>query len=425
MARSLVLHIGDPKTGTSSIQEVMRHRLFEAPSVSVTYPDQLNCFPLANAIWDPKQAEHREPRYTRLAQWLEASDADVAVVSAEQFFRVDPEQLRETLIEFLPEYLPGLRILAYVRPHAGRLLSAFMQRSKAGLYQGDLPTFFERTQGENLLRYAPRFKRWAEVFGDSFTLRPMIRDQLRNGDVVTDFLDFVLKGAPFSLRGVVEANPSLPVEHLAGLREVQAILKRNAVPIGTRHSVGDHIGRTLARLKSEGTTKLQMSGDLYQDLKALCMSDAEELDRTFFKAPLMVQALEAAGADVIARNQDMSARAYYSEDTLQTLRKSARNLANMFKNHPDAWTMAFEREIGQRASFEGLKTPPPVRQHIERVNTVLTRVAMTISAPSPGLLAGGGNAASPEPIAQGIWTDARPEPTKLDPNDANNAGLIE
>ena len=62
MARSLVLHIGDPKTGTSSIQEVLLHKLWQSPKVTLTYPDQLNSFPLANAISDPKQTDERAPR---------------------------------------------------------------------------------------------------------------------------------------------------------------------------------------------------------------------------------------------------------------------------------------------------------------------------------------------------------------------------
>ena len=152
MTKSLVLHIGDPKTGSSSIQEVLRHKLWESSQATLNYPDQLNSFPLANALSDPKQADQRAERWGRLAEWLRASQADVAVVSAEQFFRVDPMVLLDTLTDFLPEYVENLRVIAYVRPHAGRLVSAFMQRCKAGLYQGDMETFFDRTQGESLLR---------------------------------------------------------------------------------------------------------------------------------------------------------------------------------------------------------------------------------------------------------------------------------
>lgn len=384
MAKSLVLHIGDPKTGTSSIQAVLRHGMFQSPQVSVAYPDQLNSFPLANALSDPKQAEFRTPRYTRLNQWLESSDADVAVVSAEQFFRVKPQAVLDALTEFSPDLVADMRVVAYVRPHAGRFVSAFMQRAKAGLFLGSMESFLERTRAENLLQFAPRFQRWRDVFGDRFTLRPMIRSQLRDGDVVADFLDLVVKGAPFTLQGTVEANASLPLQQLAGLREVQAILKRNGIANGTRHAVGDHVGRNLSRQWPDAGTKLQMSEALYQQIKALCESDAQALDDTFFHAPLMQQALDDAGTEAVATPQDNAVGAHHSEDTVIALRKAARQLVSMFKKRPAAWTIAFEREIGQRIGGADIKPPPPpVRLHIERVNEALDGIAELIGNAAP------------------------------------------
>ena len=386
MAKSFVLHIGDPKTGSSSIQEVLRHRQWDSPQATLDYPDQLNAFPLANALSDPKQAAQRAARWGSLAAWLRAAPADVAVVSAEQFFRVDPGVLLDTMNEFLPEHLQSLRVIAYVRPHANRLVSAFMQRSKAGLYQGDMEAFFDRSQGENLLRYAPRFQRWREVFGARFTLRPMIRSQLLNGDVVNDFMDFALNGAPFTLRGTVQANTSLPLEHLAGLREVQAILKRNQIPGGTRHSVGDHVGRTLARIRPGAGTRLQISQALYHDIKAYCQSDAAALDAGFFGGqPLMAQALEQAALDAIPIAQDTLTKAHYPDEVIEALRKQARSLVAMFKKRPTAWTVAFEREIGQRPSVgAGKPLPPPHRAHVEKVNAVLSEIARIIGEASSG-----------------------------------------
>lgn len=378
-AKSLVLHIGDPKTGTSSIQKVLRNRLWESSAVSVAYPDQLNSFPLANALSDPKQAEQCEPRYTKLASWLASTDADVAVVSAEQFFRVDPPKLMTTLNKFLPDYVPTLRIVAYVRPHPNRLLSAFMQRSKAGLYFGDMETLFQKTKGEKLLRYAPRFQRWRDTFGDRFILRPMIRNHLRDGDVVNDFLDIVVGGAPFSLNDTIDANPSLPLEYLVGLRDLQAILKRNQIPNGTRQSVGDHVGMTLARTHPNGGAKLQITEELYQKLKEFCQADAETLDADFFGGqPLMAQALAQAGADTIPEKQIVAIKAHYAEGSILELRKKSRNLVSMFKKRPSAWTIAFEQEIGQRMGKPDAEPPKAVRAHIERVNETLTEIARMI-----------------------------------------------
>ena len=388
MAKSLLLHIGDPKTGSSSIQEVMRNRLWLSPEVKVAYPDQLNSFPLANAISDPKQADQCEARYSKLGEWLGTSDAEVAVVSAEQFFRVDPQVLLETLTQYMPAYVPGLRVVAYVRPHASRFLSAYMQRTKAGMFQGDMDTFLARTTGEQLLHFAPRFDRWRAVFGDRFTLRPMIRDQLRDGDVVADFLNVVVKGAPFTLRGAVQANASLPLEYVAAMREVQAVLKRNTIQAGTRHAVGDHLGRALAAKFPGAGTRLQVSTALYDQIRAHCLADAQALDAAFFDTPLMTQALDLAAADATAAAQPSDAAAHYTPETIQTIRQTARKLVAMFKKRPGAWTNAYEREIGQRTTPPGAKPPPPpVRMNIDRINGVMADLTATI-----GRLAGSGGA---------------------------------
>ena len=380
-AKSLVLHIGDPKTGSSSIQQVLRNALYETDGFTLDYPAQLNAFPLANALWDAKQAEQRAPRFAKLATWLAASQADVAVVSAEQFFRVNPAVLQQALDEFLPDYATNIRIVAYVRPHVNRLLSAYMQRTKAGLFQGDLNTFFEKTKRENLLTYAPRFQSWRDQFGLRFTLRPMIRDKLRGHDVVTDFLDLALNGHAFKLLGAVEANASLALEPLAGLREVQGVLMRNKVAAGTRHSVGDYVTRALIGHAAGRATKLQLPPALYATVQAYCAADAATLDAAFFDQPLMTQALEQAATDTAPARQSNLAKDHFSEETVLALRQKGRRLVTLFKKRPAAWTQAFEREIGQRAPAEDGKPPlPPIVAHNANVNVILSDIADLIAS---------------------------------------------
>jgi hypothetical protein len=376
MAKSLVLSIGDPKTGTSSIQEVLRFGRWESPSVTLAYPEQLNSFPLANALSDPRQADRRAARWGRLAEWLHASDADVAVVSAEQFYRVDPEVLLAALNEFLPDYVEGLRVIAYVRPHAPRLISAYMQRCKAGVFRGDMAAFFKWSQGEHLLHYAARFQHWRDTFGDRFTLRPMIREHLREQDVVSDFLHYALRGAPFTLHGTVEANPSLPLEFLAGLAEVQGVLRRNGIPLATRHTVGDYVGRALMQTRRGAGTRLKMSRSLYLELKAYCQSDADALDQGFFGSPVMKQALEDALKDTLPSPQSTKASAHYPDEVIEVLRQKTRAVVAMFNKRPLAWTVAFEREIGQRLPTPGKARPSKaLRADIEGVNAALTEIA--------------------------------------------------
>ena len=382
-AKSLVLHIGDPKTGTTSIQEVLLRKLFATPGLTVDSPAQLNSFPLANVLCDPKQAAMRDARFGAMAGWLENSTADVAIVSAEQFFRVNPLKLQDTLTELVPEYAGTVRVLAYVRPHASRMVSAFLQRTRSGLFKGNLNTLFEQTRKENLLTYAPRFDAWRQVFGDRFTLRPMIRDELFQADVVSDFFQTVLQGRPFKLPTQAEANTSLPLEFLAGLREVQIVLRRNNIGPGTRNLVGDQIGRTLLEKWPNFGTKLQLTEAVYDRLKKHCADDAAALDAAFFDRPIMSKALDEARHDTVATGQALPAKAYFTADSITELRSAALKLVTMFTNRPTAWPLHFERKIGQRPALaDGKPLPPPIRAHIEKVNGVLTEIADLIGGTS-------------------------------------------
>jgi hypothetical protein len=146
--------------------------------------------------------------------------------------------------------------------------------------------------------------------------------------------------------------------------------------------VGDHLGRALAAKFPGAGTKLQLSAALYEEVAAHCLPDAQALDAAFFDTPLMTQALADAASDVAATPQPADAAAYYSPEAVQAMRQSARKLVAMFKKRPGAWTLAYEREIGQRITPPGAKPPPPpVRMNIDRINGVLADLTGTIGRP--------------------------------------------
>lgn len=378
--RSLVLHIGDPKTGSTSIQEVLRFGQWTSAAITAEYTPELNSFPLANPLWDAKQAAQRTPRFTRLAEQLAASKADVAIISAEQFARVNPVALMTALQEFLPDLADTAVVVAYVRPHVSRLISAYMQRTKSGLFQGQIEALFTASQKEPLLEYTPRFERWRAVFGDRFILRPMIRSQLQDGDVVADFLHIALQGQPFQFLGGDHANTSLSVETLAGLRVVQTVLKKAEVPAGPRNLIGDHVGRTLASTRRPGETRIRVSRALYQDVATYCRADAAAMDASFFGAPIMTEALIAAEAEAVPEPQISAARAYYQAETIAVLQGHARELSAQIKMHHGVWVQAFERRIGQRPGPEIPENlPPKAKDHIRAANAILAEVAALVA----------------------------------------------
>lgn len=384
MVKSIVFHIGDPKTGTSSIQDVLFNRHWHCPTVSLVYPDQLNSYPLANSLRPAAQVGHQEARFLKLAAWLNGSGADVAVVSSEQFSRVAPADLLRAIGRYLPDHAKTVRVIAYVRPHTSRLLSTYMQRTKVGLLHSDIASYFENARQEKLLLCADRFRKWRQVFGERFTLRPMIRTELHDGDVVADFLHIVLHGAPFTLLTRNRTNPSLTLEALAGIREIQAELRKGGIAGRTCTAVGNQLGRNLTALTQGAGTKLGLTPALYEQVRALCRKDAAELDREFFFRPIMRQALQAAGRETIETVQNTAPGLHFTPDTLHRLQQYGKALARLFQLNPNAWTDKFEREIGKHARQDpDAELPGNLQVRVQEVGRLLTGSARTIAERRP------------------------------------------
>jgi hypothetical protein len=378
LAKSVVFHIGDPKTGSSSIQQVMHERRWSCPGLTVDYPRQSSAFPVANALAERGGKKKGDKRFALIAAWLNASAADIGVISAEQFARVDPVVLNTAIASHMPDHADSARVIAYVRPHANRFLSAFMQRMKTGVFRDDMEAFFDRSLRQKTLVYTPRFSAWAAVFGPRFTLRPMVTDELRAGDVVSDFLNLVVQGAPFDLPAQVRANESLSLEALAATRELQVILLKNGVPTDTRHAVGSYMGRAVNRLQRSKGTKLGLSPALYQKIAETYRADAEALDLAFFERQPMTRALEAAAAETTDIPMDIRAESHLSASALADLRSQANALARLFQANPKAWRMSYAQERGQVTDSEVTRVRLlGKKKHVDQVQGLLDQVAAT------------------------------------------------
>lgn len=378
MIKNLVFHIGDPKNGSSSIQQAMKMRACHPEGISYVCQEELNASAMAYSI-DPKRRatqeqgkKRRKLLFSQKAEWAKTHEADLGLISAEFFSAVPPKALIKALEDFMPQYTETARIIAYVRPHAGRALSGYAQRVKTGTELCTLDESIEGQKERRMLQYAPRFLRWRNKFGDHFTLRPFLRSEMRDGDVVADFFATVLGDTPFTLDAIPSTNESLSLEEVAAMRRVQGRLVADEVPEFMRLSLGGCIGRLLTGMPGRYQTKMALSRAHAEVLKALFWEDATQLDQMFFGRPLMSEALDSAVEAGLAQGQSLEPLDYYPEARLRRMEEIAGEIAVLVNAEPRGWRLEYQRRIGQRLDrIKDQPNPEALKENADRVWTLL------------------------------------------------------
>jgi hypothetical protein len=208
---ALVLHIGQSKTGTSSIQRVLGARRDVLARLGVCYPaspghanhgllpaslvpvDQLGHF--NPAVWEGMAPEARLVRFrAEFARELAAMPPDtrLLLISAEQMSGLlDTEAAIGRLRDLLAPHVGQVRVVIYLRRQDAHYASGYTQALRVG-HVG--PPVLPRGGPDQLRHYdyAALLDLWARVFGEAaVTPRVFEPDSLVNRDVVDDFLALV------------------------------------------------------------------------------------------------------------------------------------------------------------------------------------------------------------------------------------------
>lgn len=335
MVKRIVFHLGGPKTGSTAIQRALAAKRFICDDVTILYPTQLSHMPLAKTLYFKRFKPDMETRFKHLAAMLQKSDADVAIISAELFERVNPKRLRRAVKKYLPEYAKTARYIAYVRPHADRLVSAYAERVKQGYAKGTMADVHERMKEKNTLRYYEKFTMWRDVFGDNFELRPMIRSQLHQNCVVRDFLNYATNGADLQLTHEPESNKSLSLQDLAMLRTFHNSAADKPHLDGARRAIGWHFATMLTNAPLEAAIKPRLDKALLKDVIETYQQDAKNLDDMFFKATPMMDALNSAHEKTVDMPQSILLEDHYSETHVRSIQAYCTLVANLIEHQPD------------------------------------------------------------------------------------------
>lgn len=342
--RNLILHIGDPKTGTSSIQRVLQLGLVDSPtgtvSVFLTANRSANAIPVARAFFK-SGSDRIESAMERVDSWLKKKKSGYLIISSEFFSDSEPEIMHRIFSERHPGLLEDARVVAYARPHVGRALSAFTERVKCGYtlrnFDAWLPVFIK----SNLLDYAPRFQKWRDSFGDRFVLRPFLRSELKNGDAVTDFFTEALGPQNFRLRGTANENRGITLKALTGLREFNNQMAAAGVPAKQRIPLAMMISKGLPTASPAASPRMDRHS--IEKIARAYRKDARRLDEDFFGKPLFLPELERALADAPDEPIDLSPDKHLTAEEQAHLSRQAAAIHGLLATEQDRWMRHYQK----------------------------------------------------------------------------------
>lgn len=340
----LIVHIGDHKTGSTSIQLAFAKGLVTLKGHSLCYPAKLASNVLGGqlraydtAATPEARAEAAKP-FQALAQRIRTADADFTLISAEELEGVAPRLLQDVLSSYFADLADEVRIVAYVRPHAARITSSYAERIKIGIPRvlgSSLEEFGSQKIASKGFVYTPRFTELRRVFGDQFLLRPMIRDQLYKGDVVEDFIHHAFRGLDYEIAADDAANESLCLEDLMRLKVLHQIVDRPNL----RHRLGWEFSRLLGHLPPPPSrSKLKLHKSLADKIHTFYLKDARAMDEAFFGgAPLMESELHTAVKTAIPEAQSCDPAAHLSPAEMHTLTLMSQMVAELLKAPAVDW----------------------------------------------------------------------------------------
>lgn len=289
---SLIIHIGTGKTGTTSIQASLELNRKKLISKGMNYPEskkgEHNI--LEGAVL-PFEKLHRVFRSeyknceskvledaNELCEKIKKSTKENShtIISGEYFLTLDTSAINKLIGKFGLNSNDEITIICYVRQPSSYWLSAIQQGLKGS------------TKVDNVIKRRYPFRaglqNWIDVFGiQNIVVRPFDRNQLLDGDVVSDFYETI-----YNLTNIRIENPLLAEEKNSSVSAEMCILMQELRMelIDTDDDVFSDESRNLIRLinangKNLEQTKMKFHPYLAEFIDSLHFEDLEWLKENF------------------------------------------------------------------------------------------------------------------------------------------------
>jgi hypothetical protein len=325
MPKSIIFHIGDRKTGTTSIQRALKMKAHDLPDTEL---ELIQAYRISQTLWNAGDAAHYNDKWKNVSGRIARSRARTVIISDENFELASAASLRNAIEQFVPdtEY-DSLQVMAYVRPHADRVLSSYVQRFKHGTVQVAPADFHAKTLAEGEFLYAPRFQQWHEVFGPRFKLKAMIREHLFRNDVVADFLKEITGKDAFTLNDSLrDSNVSPSVEEMMEMEVFHDAYRKKVAERPDLRSIRLPITRTLLKNVSGAGTPFRLARPLVEQIVRDYEEDARETDLQFFGgAPLLSKTLAAAHGKSMDHPISITPQDHLTEKRIEEIREWTAN----------------------------------------------------------------------------------------------------
>jgi hypothetical protein len=225
MPKTLYIHIGHYKTGTTALQGFLagqqgflrRHGLRYGETHREFDKHSLLAFALLRAA-NVRSLMHGynnptppETLWQGVFQELRQSRQPAMILSSEEFMRLGAHPTAARQLQTIMASAPDItvRIIAYLRAPDSHLQSWFNQLVKMGIKTPDLTTALTRFIEPVHYDYALALRPWIDIFGaDAVILRPYDKALLADGGLYRDFLSLFDLTAPKRALQQPDADPN-------------------------------------------------------------------------------------------------------------------------------------------------------------------------------------------------------------------------